>query len=65
MPEPNYTQDIETICQRAITENPLFVRSYRDGRGALGPLVGWVMKETQGTCNPREVSETLTQLLGG
>ena len=48
------------VVQSIIKAQPDAVASYRSGKkGALGFLVGQVMRETKGTANPKRVSELL------
>lgn len=58
------TGAIEEICKRAIEANPQAVEDLKAGKDrALGALVGFVMKETQGQANPKIINETFTKLL--
>ncbi len=55
---------ILAFVKQAIEANPESIEAYRGGKqSALGPLVGWVMKQSKGTANPTMVSELLTREL--
>ncbi len=57
---------IEGLCRRAIEENPGLAEKYLTGKeGTIGPLVGFVMKETRGQANPSMVNKKLRQILDG
>lgn len=56
--------EIESLCQRIITENPGIVADYRGGKDkALGALVGQVMKESKGKANPQMANDILRKIL--
>ena len=58
------TDELGPIVDRVLDENPGQVAAYRGGKeGLLGFFVGQVMKETQGTANPRVVSELVREKL--
>tara|TARA_Y100000310_G_scaffold336263_1_gene420321 strand:+ start:252 stop:1697 length:1446 start_codon:yes stop_codon:yes gene_type:complete len=55
---------IEDLVQKAIDANPEAIESYKNGKeAALGAIVGWVMKESKGQADPRQVNETLRKQL--
>ena len=56
---------IEAACRRVIDDNPRQAEALRAGKASLmGFLVGQVMKQTQGSANPRLVNDVLGRLLG-
>jgi aspartyl-tRNA(Asn)/glutamyl-tRNA(Gln) amidotransferase subunit B len=56
---------IEAACRAAIDAHPDVVEKIRGGKaGAIGHLVGAVMKATRGKANPGMVNETLRRLIG-
>jgi aspartyl-tRNA(Asn)/glutamyl-tRNA(Gln) amidotransferase subunit B len=56
---------IEAVCARVIAENPKQADQLRGGKASLmGFFVGQVMKETQGSANPKVVNDVLRRLLG-
>jgi aspartyl-tRNA(Asn)/glutamyl-tRNA(Gln) amidotransferase subunit B len=56
--------ELETICQKILDENPTQVEQYKSGKEALlGYFVGQMMKETKGKANPSVVNEILKKLL--
>jgi aspartyl-tRNA(Asn)/glutamyl-tRNA(Gln) amidotransferase subunit B len=58
------TAELEPIVARILEANPGQVEAYRGGKeGLLGFFVGQVMKETDGTANPRVVSELVREKL--
>jgi aspartyl-tRNA(Asn)/glutamyl-tRNA(Gln) amidotransferase subunit B len=58
------TSELEPIVDRILAENPGQVAAYRGGKeGLLGFFVGQVMKETQGTANPRVVNDLVREKL--
>ena len=61
----NSNQDeILTLCQTAMKNNPQSIIDYKNGKDrALGFLVGQVMKASKGKANPQMVSKTIKELL--
>ena len=58
------TSELEPIVDRILEANPGQVDAYRGGKeGLLGFFVGQVMKETQGTADPRVVNELVREKL--
>ena len=56
--------ELAAAVRRALAENPAAVSRYRGGKtGALGFLVGRVMRATGGQANPRVVNELLKSAL--
>ena len=56
--------EIESICVRAIENDPDAAQKFRDGKeGAINALKGFVMKETRGQANPKVVDTMLRDLL--
>jgi len=56
--------ELGPLVDRILEENPDQVAAYRGGKeGLLGFFVGQVMKETQGSANPRVVSELVREKL--
>jgi len=56
--------ELEVVARKAIENNPKPVEDFRKGKkGAVGFLVGQVMKETGGRANPKVVSSILIRLL--
>ncbi|HEY4157900.1 MAG TPA: Asp-tRNA(Asn)/Glu-tRNA(Gln) amidotransferase subunit GatB [Polyangiaceae bacterium] len=57
---------LESLCRQLIEKHPSQAASLRAGKkGLLGFFVGQVMKETQGSANPKLVNELLEKLLAG
>ena len=57
--------ELEVVVRRTLAENAAAVSKYRAGKkGALGFLVGQVMRATRGKANPRMVNELLEAALG-
>ncbi len=55
---------IERLCRKAIEENPALTDKYLSGKeGTIGPLVGFVMKESRGQANPSMVNKKLREIL--
>ena len=51
-------------CEEAIREMPKAVAEYKAGKErAIGSLVGWVMKKSQGKANPQLVNQILQKKL--
>jgi aspartyl-tRNA(Asn)/glutamyl-tRNA(Gln) amidotransferase subunit B len=56
---------IEDVCRRVVEQNPKQAEQLRAGKTALlGFFVGQVMKETNGSANPKLVNDVLRRLLG-
>ncbi|MDB4978811.1 MAG: aspartyl/glutamyl-tRNA amidotransferase subunit [Candidatus Peribacteria bacterium] len=56
---------IEELVKRAMEANADSVAAYRGGKqAALGAIVGWIMKESKGSANPKKVNEVLVKMLG-
>lgn len=59
------TSLIEKAVEKAIAANPRAVEEFKAGKQkALGAIVGFVMKETQGKANPQLTNEILRRKLG-
>ena len=57
--------ELEVVVRRTLAENAAAASKYRAGKtGALGFLVGQVMRATRGKANPRVVNELLRAALG-
>lgn len=52
---------VKEICARVVREREGFIRER--GEGALGPLMGIVMKELRGKADGKLISETLRGLI--
>ena len=51
---------VETLVDEAIAANPQAIEAYKAGKEqALGAVVGWVMKQSQGKADPKRVNELL------
>ncbi|MFA6259573.1 MAG: Asp-tRNA(Asn)/Glu-tRNA(Gln) amidotransferase subunit GatB [Candidatus Peribacteraceae bacterium] len=51
---------IEILVQQAIDANPQAIVSYKEGKSAaLGAIIGWVMKKSNGQADPQKVQEIL------
>jgi len=58
------TGELERLVAEAIEANPKAVEDFRGGKEkALGAMVGYVMKATQGQANPQMVNELLREKL--
>jgi aspartyl-tRNA(Asn)/glutamyl-tRNA(Gln) amidotransferase subunit B len=58
------TAALEPLIEQILAANPSQVQAYRAGKeGLLGFFVGQVMKETNGTANPKLVNELLREKL--
>jgi aspartyl-tRNA(Asn)/glutamyl-tRNA(Gln) amidotransferase subunit B len=58
------TSELEPLIDRILDANPGQVAAYKGGKqGLLGYFVGQVMKETEGTADPKIVNELLRQKL--
>jgi glutamyl-tRNA(Gln) amidotransferase subunit E len=53
---------VREICARVVQEREGFIRE--KGEGALGPLMGIVMKELRGKADGKIISEVLRELIG-
>jgi aspartyl-tRNA(Asn)/glutamyl-tRNA(Gln) amidotransferase subunit B len=59
------TTELEEIVQRAIESDPGAAAQVRDGNmRAIGPLVGFVMRETKGRADGGEVTRLIREQLG-
>jgi aspartyl-tRNA(Asn)/glutamyl-tRNA(Gln) amidotransferase subunit B len=59
------TSELEPLVDRILAESPGQVAAYKGGKqGLLGYFVGQVMKETQGTADPKVVNDLLRTKLG-
>ncbi|HZU20533.1 MAG TPA: Asp-tRNA(Asn)/Glu-tRNA(Gln) amidotransferase subunit GatB [Gaiellaceae bacterium] len=59
------TAALDPVIEGVLAANPSQVEQYRGGKhGLLGFFVGQVMKETQGSADPRVVNERVRALLG-
>ncbi|MEK7145940.1 MAG: Asp-tRNA(Asn)/Glu-tRNA(Gln) amidotransferase GatCAB subunit B, partial [Patescibacteria group bacterium] len=55
---------IENICKDALAANPQSVEDYKAGKKqALGALIGYVMKKSEGKANPKMVNDILLKIL--
>jgi aspartyl-tRNA(Asn)/glutamyl-tRNA(Gln) amidotransferase subunit B len=55
---------LEEWVKKAIEANPDAIASFKAGKtSALGPVVGWIMKQTKGQANPGKVNEMLQKSL--
>ena len=62
--QKNDENEIKTLAQKIIFENPEAVASYKAGKeNAIMSLVGKVIKESKGSANPKIVIELLKKLL--
>jgi len=60
------SDELETVVDGVIANNPGQVEQYRAGKTKLmGFFVGQVMKETQGKANPKQVNELVSNKLKG
>ncbi len=58
------TSELEPLIDRILAANPGQVAAYKGGKqGLLGFFVGQVMKETEGTADPKIVNELLRRKL--
>ena len=56
--------ELEAVVKKAIEANPKAVEDIKNGKGkAVGAIVGYVMKEMKGKCDPGEVNRLISQLL--
>jgi aspartyl-tRNA(Asn)/glutamyl-tRNA(Gln) amidotransferase subunit B len=59
------TGGLEEIIDRAIAADPAAAQRVREGNAkALGPLVGFIMRETKGRADGGEVRRMLMERLG-
>ncbi len=57
--------ELEEVVEKAIEANPKAVEDIRAGKGkAIGAIVGFVMKEMKGKCDPGEVNKLISSKLG-
>ena len=53
--------ELQAVVKKAVEANPKAVRGYKNGKGkAVGAIVGFVMKEMKGKCDPAEVNKSLS-----
>ena len=58
------SNELETICEEAISENERAINDYKSGKEiALNAVVGTVMKKTRGKADPKIVREILIKLI--
>ncbi len=57
--EPVAVDDVRAVCDRVVKEREAFIR--QRGEGALGPLMGIVMKELRGKVDGKVISEVLSE----
>jgi aspartyl-tRNA(Asn)/glutamyl-tRNA(Gln) amidotransferase subunit B len=58
------TGELERIVDEAIAANPKAVEDFRGGaQKALGAMVGYIMRATQGRANPQKINELLRERL--
>ncbi len=51
---------LQELVDKAVAANQGAIESYKAGKqSALGPVVGWIMKESKGQANPKKVNELL------
>ncbi len=56
--------ELTTIIQEVIDNNPAIVQQYKDGKtSVIGFFVGQVMKATEWKANPQEIQKTLKEML--
>jgi aspartyl-tRNA(Asn)/glutamyl-tRNA(Gln) amidotransferase subunit B len=59
-------EELAQLVSQVIAENEKATGDYRGGKsGALGFLVGQVMKKTRGRANPEVINRLLRERLGG
>lgn len=57
-------EELHTLCQKAIEQNPNVVSDYKGGKDkAIMALVGFVMRESKGKANADKAKETLKKLM--
>ena len=55
---------LQALVDRALQVNAEAIASYKAGKqSALGPVVGWIMKESKGTANPKKMNELLLKAI--
>ena len=53
--------ELEAVVKKAIEANPKAVEDIKNGKGkAVGAIVGFVMKEMKGQCDPAEVNKIIS-----
>ena len=53
------------VVERAIAANPKAVEDVKNGKTkAIGAIVGYVMKEMKGKCDPGTVNKMIAEKLG-
>ena len=53
--------ELEAVVKKAIEANPKAVDDIKNGKGkAVGAIVGFVMKEMKGQCDPAEVNKLIS-----
>lgn len=58
------TDELRTLCQEVLSENPAIVEQYLSGKtSVIGFFVGQVMKKTEWKANPKEITAIMTQEL--
>ena len=56
--------ELEAVVKKAIEANPKAVEDIKNGKGkAVGAIVGFVMKEMKGQCDPAEVNKLISEEL--
>ena len=56
--------ELEAVVQKAIEANPKAVEDVKNGKGkAIGAIVGYVMKEMKGKCDPAEANRLIGDAL--
>ena len=56
---------LSAVVEQAIAANPKAVEDIRNGKGkAIGAIVGFVMKEMKGKCDPATVNRLIQEKLG-
>ncbi|MCK5661243.1 MAG: Asp-tRNA(Asn)/Glu-tRNA(Gln) amidotransferase GatCAB subunit B, partial [Methanosarcinales archaeon] len=61
------SDDVVTVAAReAVLQNPAAVEDYRKGQAkALNSLVGYVMKQTRGSADPKAAREEVLKIIDG
>jgi aspartyl-tRNA(Asn)/glutamyl-tRNA(Gln) amidotransferase subunit B len=58
-------EELEAIVKAAIEANPDAAEKIRGGKGqAIGPIIGFVMRETKGAADGGEVTRLVREQLG-
>ena len=53
--------ELEAVVKKAVEANPKAVEDVKNGKGkAVGAIVGFVMKEMKGQCDPAEVNKLIS-----